>query len=284
MSVTIAALDVGGTSIKSGVVRFGAGPQGSPLVDLGPALPTLAQSDDAEEIIARLAEMADHALALAPEADGLAIAICGPFDVEHGRSMMRGVHKFEPIHGMDLRAELAERTSIGSRPIRFARDAESAGTGEAAAGAGAGVGRVLTVTLGTGLGTCLTVDARPLEFVGEFGVEHTGMRATPWGRADDALSARGLADRLRVNLADLRSAVEDPANADVVTDHGTRLGDFLRPLVDEYVFDLVVVGGAMSAAFDRFGPAVHAAIGATPVEPAALGPAGPLLGAALLAF
>jgi glucokinase len=281
MGSTIAALDVGGTSIKSGVVHVDRDP---PDVELGPSMPTLAQSDDAGVILARLAEMADHALALDPGVAGLAIAICGPFDVAAGVSRMRGVHKFEPIYGIDLRAELIGRSAIGERPIRFARDAESAGTGEARGGAGRGVDRVLTVTLGTGVGTCLTVGGRPVEFVDGHGVEHTAMRATPWGRADDALSARGLADTLGVPMATLRDVIDDPAHASAISEHGARLGTFLAPVVTELDAELVVVGGAIAAAFDRFGPALQAALGPIPVRPTALGPAGPLLGAALLTF
>ena len=284
MGRAVAVLDVGGTSIKTGVVTFLDDGETGSEVEIGPSLPTLA-NESAEVILGRLAEAADAALDLAgPSALGLAIAICGPFDLDAGESRMRGVHKFEDIHGIDLRAALRERSRIGDRPIRFARDAESAGTGEAVAGAGRGVDRVLTITVGTGLGTCLTADARPVEFVDGFGVEHVGMLETPWGRADDVLSAYGLANHLGVNMIELRSAVDDPTNASVVSEHGRRLGSFLAPLVADFDAHLVVIGGGLSAAFDRFGPALQSALGATPVHPATLGPAGPLLGAATLTF
>ena len=280
MDQVVAALDVGGTSIKTGVVRGDTG--GEPTVVVGPALPTLAQSD-AETILARLAEMAEHALAIDASAEGLAIAICGPFDLEAGESRMRGVAKFEDIHGIDLRAELRMRTSIGDRPIRFARDAESAGTGESLIGAGRGVDRVMTNTLGTGMGTCVTDHAWPVEFIDGFGVEHLAMRETPWGRADDVLSARGLADRLDVPMAELRAAVDDPLNLEVVFDHGHRVGEFLAPVVAEFDVGLVVIGGGLSAAFDRFGPAIQSHL-PVPVRPIALGTAGPLLGAVHLTW
>lgn len=282
MVATIAALDVGGTSIKSGVVRFGD--EGLPAVELGPAMPTLAQAPDAGTILARLGEMVDQALAIDTAVGGLAIAICGPFDIEAGVSKMRGVHKFEPIYDVDLRAELRTRTAIGERPIRFARDAESAGTGEALAGAGMGVDRMMIITLGTGMGTCVTDHAVPVPTIGGFGVEHTGMLETPWGRADDVLSARGLADRLGISMSELREAILDPANAAVVSDHGARLGTLLARLVVDYAVELVVIGGAVAAEFARFGPAIQQHLADVPVRPAALGTAGPLLGAAHLTF
>jgi glucokinase len=284
MGQVVAVLDVGGTSIKTGVVTLLGDGAARDEVEVGRSLPTLA-NESAEVILGRLAEAADAALDLAgPSTIGLAIGICGPFDLDAGQSRMRGVRKFEDIHGIDLRAALRERSRIGDRPIRFARDAEAAGTGEAVAGAGRGVDRVLTITVGTGLGTCLTAHARPVEFVDGFGVEHVGMLETPWGRADDVLSAAGLAHLLGVNMIELRSAVDDPGNASVVSEHGRRLGSFLAPLVAEFAAHLVVIGGGLSAAFDRFGPALQSALGTTPVHPATLGPAGPLLGAATLTF
>ena len=280
MEQVVAALDVGGTSITSGVVRGDTA--GQPTVALGPALPTLAQAD-AEAILSRLSEMAEHALTLATSVQGLAVAICGPFDTEAGVSRMRGVAKFESIYGIDLRRVLRERTSIGDRPIRFARDAESAGTGEALMGAGRGVDRLMTTTLGTGVGTCVTDHAWPVESIDDVGVEHLAMRPTPWGRADDVLSARGLAERLGVPIADLREAVDDPLNAEILFDHGHRLGQFLAPVIDEFGVELVVIGGGLSAAIDRFGPAIQSHLD-VPVRPTALGAAGPLLGAAHLTW
>ncbi len=284
MGQVIAVMDVGGTSIKTGAVRFDDG-DADPRIEVGSGLPTNS-NEPADVVLDSLAAGVDAALDLAGrDVSGLAIAICGPFDVDAGISRMHGVHKFEDIFGIDLRMALRQRSTVSGLPIRFARDAESAGTGEALAGAGAGVDRVLTVTVGTGLGSCLTDHARPVEFVDGFGVEHLAMRDTPsGGRADDVLSAHGLAERLGVAMSDLRAAVEDPANADIVSDHGARLGTFLSPVVAEFDAHLVVIGGGFSGSFDRFGPALQSALGAVPVRPAALGPAGPLLGAAHLTF
>lgn len=283
MGQVIAALDVGGTSIKTGAIRFDDDDE--PRIEVGPVLTT--HSDErADVVLDALAAGIDAALDVAGhDVEGLAIGICGPFDIDAGISLMQDVHKFESIHGIDLRTAMQTRSTASGLPIRFTRDAESAGTGEALAGAGAGVDRVLTITVGTGLGACLTAQAHPVEFIGGFGVEHLAMRETPWhGRADDVLSAHGLAERLGVTMHDLRSAVDDPVNADTVADHGTRLGEFLAPVVVEFDAHLVVIGGGFSGAFDRFAPALRMAIGDVPVAPAALGPAGPLLGAAHLGF
>jgi len=84
-------------------------------------------------------------------------------------------------------------------------------------------------------------------------------------------------------MADLRAAVDDPLNAEVVFDHGHRVGEFLAPVIDEFDVQLVVIGGGISAAIDRFGPALQSHL-RVPVRPIALGAAGPLLGAVHLTW
>jgi glucokinase len=282
---SIITLDVGGTSIKTGIVA-------GRLATLGPSLPTRS-GDAADVVLTQLTAAVEAADALSTEdAAGVAIAFPGPFDVAGGRALIRGLHKFESIYGLDLRAELRRRlVATGSPaaglPIGFARDSESAGMGEAVFGAGHDGGRVLTVTIGTGLGACLTAAVRHVEIVevvGDLEIEKLAQRPTTGGRADDMLSARGLADRLGVNTAELAAMVDEPEMRDAVADHGRRLGDFLAPVVAELDVDLVVVGGGLVAVFDLFSEPLRAALGDTRCEPATLGASGPLLGAALLAF
>lgn len=289
MSTTILALDVGGTSIKSGVVelaRVAPGAAAHDAVRLGVSTPT--RSTEASDVVLdQLAHAVGSARAVnRGEVVGLAVAFPGPFDVAGGRALIRGLHKFESIYGVDLRAALEPR--LGSEftaiPIEFSRDSEAAGMGEVAFGAGRSGQRVLTVTIGTGLGACLTERGRVVEVVGDLEIEKLAQRPTAGGRADDVLSARGLAARLGVETAALQSVAGQPRVAAAIGDHGQRLGDFLAPVVEELGVDLVVVGGGLVNAFDVLGPQLRAALGTTRCEPAVLGAAGPLLGAARLAF
>jgi glucokinase len=280
----VAVLDVGGTSIKTGVVDIDQGSRGAGAVTIGPLIPTRA-TETADVVLGQLATAIDSVVAQASAAPvGLAIAFPGPFDVACGRPLIRGLHKFESIYGLELRPLLAARIKRPDLPIGFVRDSEAAGVGEAVFGAGRDGGRVLTVALGTGLAACLTDDGVVIETVGALEIEKLAQRSTPDGRADDVLSARGLADRLEVATADLRTVIDDDRAAPVVLDHGRRLGEFLAPVADELTVDLVVVGGGLVAAFDRFGGALRDALVPVPCVPAELGAAGPLLGAARLAF
>ncbi len=284
------ALDVGGTSIKSGVIeldrvaRHDAGAHGS--VTVGSVVPTRS-TEPADVVLAQLASAIATARTLASsEVVGLAIAFPGPFDVAGGRALIRGLHKFESIYALDLRSALRDRVapSLGAVPIEFARDSESAGMGEAVFGSGRAGHRVLTVMIGTGLGACLTDDGHVVETVGHLEVEKLAQRSTMYGRADDVLSARGLADRLGVETASLASIVHRPEVVAAIGDHGRLLGAFLAPAVAELDVDLVVVGGGLVAAFGLFGQQLRSELAPTPCEPAILGAVGPLLGAAILAF
>jgi glucokinase len=280
----IAVLDVGGTSIKSGVVRDGT-------AETGPSLPTLATADT-ETVLDRLAEAATVALDLGgATTEGLAIAFPGPFDLAAGTARIRGLHKFDSIHGVDLRTALRQRlpSVAAGIPVEFAHDNEAAGVGEAVHGAGRGAGRVLTITLGTGVGACLTDAGSVIRWIdgghlGRLEVEKLARLDTPWGRADDVLSARGLSDRIGVPTLELRAAVDDPAHSDVVAEHGLRVGAFLASVVDALSPDLVVIGGGLVDAYDRFGDEIERALAPLPCVPAELGATGPLLGAADLAF
>jgi len=254
-------------------------------------MPTLATADT-DTVLGRLAEATTAALDLAGTgADGLAIAFPGPFDLAAGTALIRGLHKFDSIHGVDLRAALHERLPAvaAGLPVEFAHDNEAAGVGEAVHGAGRSANRVLTITLGTGVGACLTEAGAVIREVdgghlGRLEVEKLARLDTPWGRADDVLSARGLADHIGVPTLELRAAVDDPAHADVVAEHGMRVGAFLASTVDALSPDLVVIGGGLVDAYDRFGDEIERALAPLPCVPAELGPSGPLLGAAHLAF
>ena len=108
-------------------------------------------TEGADVVLGQLATAIDGAVEQATTAvAGVALAFPGPFDVARGRALIRGLHKFDSIYGLELRPLLAERISRSDLRIGFARDSEAAGVGEATFGAGRGGGRVLTITLGTG--------------------------------------------------------------------------------------------------------------------------------------
>lgn len=275
-----AVLDVGGTSIKVGAVH-------GDRVVIRPSVD--ARSTAASEVVlTQLGKAARTAMAcaieLSPTVAGLAIAFPGPFDLDRGRALLAAPGKFHSIHGLDLRAELPVAAGLSDDlPIGFARDSEAVGVGEALHGAGQGHQRVLTVALGTGVGTALTHDGVPRRHVGEVEIESLFSRQTSQGSIDDVLSARGLAATLGVAPSDLASTLERAATAQAGIDqYADRLGSFLASL-GSLRADIIVIAGGVAESFDLFRDRIAAHL-QTPVVPARLGADAALLGAVRLAF
>ena len=283
---TIATLDVGGTSIAAGAVAV-HGPNDAHVV-LSDARPAHADGDR-ETILGQLSAAVGAAVEVAgSDLAGVAIGFPGPFDVEAGTALIHGLFKYESIYGVDLRAALRSSVPVlAELPLRFVHDNEAAGVGEAVFGAGRGFHRVLTVTLGTGVGCCLTDRGAVIQWVDDLEVEKLARRATPEGRADDVLSARGLAARYGIErqlLADHLAPRPLPGDVvEVARRHGAAVGAFLRPAIAELALDAIVIGGGLAAAYDLFGTPLEAEL-PIPCNVEMLGATGPMLGAVRLAF
>ncbi|MEM9613694.1 MAG: ROK family protein [Actinomycetota bacterium] len=277
----LAALDVGGTAIKGGLVDLTSGE-----VATGPPRHFDAEGDEAT-IVAALTTACSAVLDDdRADDDRLAVAFPHPFDYETGRPLMRGQRKFDAVYGTDLPQALRAGLGRPALEIRFCHDAEAAAWGEATWGSGRDLDRFLMVTLGTGFGGAV-VDRRlrsgPGTTLGP-AAELFRRTAPSGGTADDRLSAFGLASRLGVAASELPAAVErahggDPTLSAGLAAFGEELGAFLAEVAEEFEVASVVVGGGVSRGFASFGPAAEARFGGV-IRPAELGSAAALIGAA----
>ena len=85
----------------------------------------------------------------------IGIAMPGPFDYEKGISYIQGLHKYESLYGLNVKALLAEALHISTEHIRMMNDASAFLAGEANAGAGKNCNHLVGLTLGTGLGSSI---------------------------------------------------------------------------------------------------------------------------------
>jgi glucokinase len=183
------ALDVGGTSVKSGLVRAGAvltTPITTPLDQAGPAEAILGTFGGV--LALHLRELAGRPLL------GVALGFPAPFDYPAGVCLMR--HKFAALYGQNIRAALGAGLPDPSLPVLFRNDAEAAIVGEARYGVGRRYRRLIGLTLGTGLGSAFLDAGKPVK---------EGASIPPLGElyaqpalgasADDAFSIRGLTAR-----------------------------------------------------------------------------------------
>ncbi|SOC89637.1 glucokinase [Curtobacterium sp. 314Chir4.1] len=294
-------MDVGGGHVTAALVDPTS--VGEVLVERGTAIDPHAARAVLLDQLAAPARALAGAAALAGSAPfrGWMIAMPGPFDARAGTGTFAGVDKFRSIAGVDLRAALAERLGVPGEVVRFRNDADAYGIGEWAAGAGTGVDRMVCITLGTGVGSAflaagepvhtgsavpeagevhrLTIDGRPLEDT---------MSSPAIRRADHARS--GLDRTVREICVAARSG--DRGAREVVWAALHALGCALRPWVEQFDADRVVVGGSIARSWDVIeqplraglsGPAGSsgARTGYPVLVPAALGVRAPLVGAAV---
>jgi glucokinase len=259
----ILSLDVGGTSVKSGLV------DGGRLVSSVSRTP-MESKGSKEKILRDFRQLLDQYEGF----KGLAFAFPGPFDYENGVCQVQGLEKYGELYGVNL-----TRALDLSCPTRYFNDAEAAIVGESRFGEGRTSSRVLGVTLGTGLGSAFLVDGRPVK-------DGPGVPPNGWlysqsvGQtvADNVFSIRGF--RARARAAGLpESEPHQVTSPEIWAEFGTDLGRFLRPFVEDFEAQTVVVLGGLSGAFDHFGPSLNEILTGV-ARPGSLGAAAPILGAA----
>ncbi len=283
------ALDVGGSSVTGAVVgRDGrlCGVRERALDSGGPAADVVAALADELDRLRRcwargeaggveLDEVGPAEVEPAGEIVGVGFAVPGPFDEERGRFLIRGLHKFERLYGIELGPLLSEALPwLRELPLVFLNDASAFALGELGYGAARGARRATALTLGTGCGSAFLVDDE-LVTSGP-GVPRDGhVYHLPFEGAtvDDALSSRGIAalwtgasSLAQVDgapsAAELASRARGGDQAAILAYHrfGARLARALGPTINAFAPDVVVLGGNIARAFDLFGGPAAAAL------------------------
>jgi glucokinase len=282
VSETVLAVDVGGTKMAAAVVDADG------RVLSSATTPTPRESDG-EAVLEALLD----AVRRAGGADGhlaCGVGCAGP--------MAAGGVTVSPLNipgwrDFPLRERLSAETGL---PVTVDNDAKALALGEAWRGAGAGVPSFLAMVVSTGVGGGLVVDGRLLDGAsGNAG--HVGHVVVVPGGAPCPCGSRGcleaeisgtaIAERLGG-----RSARDAPPEE--VERAGRLLGEALASVANLLDLSLVAVGGSVALGFgDPFFAAANAALREVSrlsftrdcrVVPVGLGPEGPLVGAAALAW
>ncbi len=236
-------LDVGGSSIKAGLVDTLRGQMVTPLQSVPMPNPSTP------EAVLALCAQVDRDLG-AKGAIGLAFPSAITQGIAHTAA------------NVDQRwvgfAGGAHLSSLVGRPVTFLNDAGAAGLAEISAGAGKGVeGLVMLLTFGTGIGSAMFINGEMLPVV-ELG--HMEMRG---GDAEWYASAR-------VRTVE---KLDWPAWCERVNDYLARVHRLFWP-------DLFIIGGSVVENFAEFG---HLLKSPTPIRPAVFGPQAGVVGAAFAA-
>lgn len=278
----IIALDVGGSSVKSGIVDTHL-----QLHDIQST--ALDSKGTAEHILSTFTDVIRHYLNTNNTIKGIGIGFPSPFDYEQGISLIQGVDKYEAILNVNVGDSLREKLNLPqTMPVRFRNDAESALVGEAVYGAGKPYQRFIGVTLGTGMGSSFIVDGqRVSRGVGVpetgflFPVDFRGQQADEWFSTRGLLARFAEAGKPFASVADASESAHagDEIAQKAFADFGADMADFLAPFLSEFSAEALLVSGGIAKALPLFGDTLQAGID-VPVVRGSLGTQAALLGAA----
>lgn len=267
----ILSVDGGGTSLKAAFVY-----KNDVIKDSFFSVPVHSGGTE-EEIREAFRELGHNAKLteekLQVKASECAFCIPGPFDYENGRFLMH--HKYEAVFGKSLKPWLFN--GIGRElPVCFLHDSTAFLLG-ACAGLSPLPERVCGVIIGTGLGFASMIDGHILKNAsGGPGISIFG-RPYLEGTAEDYVSKRGILHRYRElsslsrrdtevkDIADLaRSGKKEAQQA--FMEMGIHLSAILLPILKEYGFQLLFLGGAISKSADLFLPALKEGLSSVSIE------------------
>jgi polyphosphate glucokinase len=249
MAHILLGVDVGGSSVKAGLVDVASGELASELLSAPTPVPSTPDA-----LMPVIAGLAARLPASGP------VGLCFPSVVKNGK-VRTAANVASAWIGADG-AGLASR-ALG-RPVVFLNDADAAGIAEVRWGAGRGVpGPVVMLTLGTGIGSALFIEGKlyPNTELGH--LEMRGMDAEKWASAH-------VRTALHLDWGEWCGRVNE---------YLARMEALLWP-------DLFILGGAVTERFAEFAPLLHAEAEIRPARftgqagvvgaaLAAAGPAGP---------
>jgi glucokinase len=280
----VVAIDIGGTKLAAGTVDDTGCIKASAI---GPT----PRTTDPEELFSALERHLDNLDF--DDLDGKPIAV----GVGCGGPMTRGGETVSPLNipawrAFPLRARLA--TVLGL-PVYVDNDAKALALGEGWCGAARGVENYIGMVVSTGIGGGIVCDGRLLDGddgnAGHIGHVIVEPRGHPCG-----CGARGCVEAEASGTAIARITGGDPRDAtpDIIDHAGMLVGRAVASVANLLDLHLAVVSGSVALGYgEPFFAAAQAEIDlrcrldfsrGTRIVPSALGPDGPLIGAAQVAW
>jgi polyphosphate glucokinase len=244
MTRRVLGIDVGGSSIKAGLVDVEAGRLIGELI----SAPTPQPSTPAAMVL-----VFESLAARLPGSQGR-VGIAFPSVIKHGK-VCTAANIDRSWIGVDGPALVSESLA---RPVIFLNDADAAGVAEVKWGAGRGTqGTVIMITFGTGIGTAFFADGRLLPNSELGHMEVRGIEAEKWTSAHVRTAQK----------------LDWPAWIE-------RVNVYLGQLYALFWPDLFILGGAVSERFSEFAPLLHSH---AEIRPASFAGQAGVIGAALAA-
>ncbi len=198
------------------------------------------------------------------EIAGIGFAFPGPFDYEHGISLIKGINKYDAIYGISFREEFGKRNAkYLETPMLFLHDVEAFALGCAHFGEARGAKQIMCLCIGTGAGSGFVKNGKVVKEP-ENGIPRNGwIYNTPFKDTiiDDYISVRGL-HKLALEMMGegldgyelyQRCLKKDVAALAVYEAFGKLILEAIRPFIDSFHPDMLLLGGQISKSFSFFG-------------------------------
>ncbi|QNR85177.1 ROK family protein [Pedobacter riviphilus] len=183
----------------------------------------------------------------------LGIAMPGPFDYANGISLIKNMNKYESLYLVDIKGVLIEQLGLLPENIIFRNDAEAFLHGEVNGGNALGFDRAIGITLGTGLGSAVSIAGKTTD-------ANLGVSLFKNGIAEDYISTRWFVKRYEElsgkQVKDTKSLVDlydnDPLIPVLFNDFARSLADFLFSFIVTHNAEVVIIGGNIAKAHALF--------------------------------
>ncbi|MNR10878.1 fructokinase [compost metagenome] len=213
----------------------------------------VASMDSAEVILESwLSVLSSLIIRANGENSKIGIAMPGPFDYEHGISLMKGMQKYDALYNINVKEVLARRLEISEKDIVFINDAEAFLRGELASGAAADKDRAIGVTLGTGLGSTSNASGITVDMNWAF-------RPFKESIAEEYISTRWFLKRYKEitgeevkNVEELLAKADQSVKDQIFEEFSDNLSIFLNDLIAQEQPEVVVIGGNIAKTWEHF--------------------------------
>jgi glucokinase len=188
----------------------------------------------------------------------IGFAMPGPFDYEGGVSLIRNMHKYETLYGLNIKELLAEQFGISKDQVKMRNDTEAFLSGEVMCGAAQGYPKAIGITLGTGLGSAKSNHGFTQDV-------NLGSSLFKDGIAEDYLSTRWFVEKYRECSGETVTGVKEllemhkngnPCTPQIFEEFYGNLTLFLQSFIVAEKPNVVVIGGNIAEAYDLFYPSL----------------------------
>ncbi|PRD48877.1 ROK family protein [Sphingobacterium haloxyli] len=187
----------------------------------------------------------------------IGLALPGPFDYDQGICLIKNQDKYEKLYKVNVKEKLAKSLKLPIDYILLSNDAFCFLKGEVFVGKATDVANVLGLTLGTGLGSVVSIK-------GEVRDAELWCSAYKDGIAEDYLSTRwfitkylNLTGKPVKNVLQLCEEAPKVLIDDIFTEFANNLKEFLQLQIAAFRVEKVIIGGNIAKASAYFMPVLQ---------------------------